>query len=182
MKNKRESQSSWNGDYLDFLSVEPQRPPSILTENLQTVVRKDLHPSVFVILTKLLPIQFFIGLLTLLVCPQFELSFLGNKKIFHFLLHNFGIYSCMAACGAFFIGSGAMVMSYLLKPEEIKAVRRAAFMHFPLLGLLSLFVFYFTTHQMFFDTAFIWWAGASLGGILSFYCGQKFRFWGERLI
>ena len=62
-------------------------PPEDLSERILSFVQSDLNPSHKIVFTKLLAIQGFIGFLTLLFCPQFNLSLTNNFELFHYFHH-----------------------------------------------------------------------------------------------
>ena len=107
-----------NKDYEDFINSEGSMPPQELDTKIISFVRYDLSPDMKIVFSKLLGIQAFVGVLTLLFCPQFELSLTNNHDLYHYFHYTFGTYGCFAICGALFIGSGAIFASYLLLDRE----------------------------------------------------------------
>ncbi len=167
--------SNLNEDYLDFLGSESKRPPLKLKESIASFVHKELNPSFLKVFARLFSIQAIVGFVTLLICPQFEVAIANNQQVVVVLERYFGMHGCMAICGAIFVGSGALVASFLMKPEEIRKVRVGMFYEFPLIALIALLAFFILNQSIMPVMAVSWIIGASLAGILFFYSGFRFR-------
>lgn len=154
----------------DFKSFEnDELTPSIeLDRKILSYVQSDLNPGHLFVFIKLLMIQGFIGTLTLLFCPQFNLSLTNNYQLFHYFHHRFGEYVCMMICGSIFIGSGAIFASYLLKNNEIKIIKNSLFLYFIALGLAFLSLFMLLGASFYLKLTTFWFFGAFLSGVLFF--------------
>ena len=158
-----------DNDFNDFLENEDAVPPKELEQLLIKRVEADFSPLHSVVFIKLLFVQAFIGFLSLLLCPQFELSLTSNFELFHFFHHNLGIYWCMTACGTVFIGSGAMVASLILgKLERAKVLSSKGLYFMAITGIaLSFFVIFGT--RIYIDLIAFWVLGATISGIISMF-------------
>lgn len=155
-----------DNDYQDFISSESIKTPSHLDEAVLSCVHLDLNPSHKVVYFKLLAIQAFIGLLTMLFCPQFNLSFTNNYELFHYFHHNFGAFICSAICGGIFVGSGAIFASYTLKLSELRRIQSNKLLYyFSLSGVFALSFLLFNTN-IYIEILLVWFLGASVIGIL----------------
>ncbi len=83
-----------NKDYEDFLNSEGIEPSKELDDKITNYVKYDMNPDMKIVFVKLLGIQTFIGILTLLLCPQFELSLTNNHDLYHYFHYTFGTYGC----------------------------------------------------------------------------------------
>jgi len=162
-------------DYQDFLDSKGELPSDDISHDILNIVRKDLNPSHFVILGKLVSIQIFVGLLTMLFCPQFNISLTNNYELFHFFHHTFGHYGCMAVCGAIFIGSGSLFASYILKLSEIQKIRNNKFLHLIALTGIGVSTFMIVGAKIYLETSIFWSAGAILGGLIMFEINRYAR-------
>ncbi|MCK5882064.1 MAG: hypothetical protein KAG61_00125 [Bacteriovoracaceae bacterium] len=158
-----------DNDFNDFLTSGDKAPPKKLDQLLMSKIKADLDPLHSVVFIKLLFIQAFIGFLSLLFCPQFELSLTNNFKLFHFFHHNLGTYWCMAACGTVFIGSGAIVASLILSGRErAKVLSSKGLYSMAITGIaLSFFIIFGT--RIYLDILSFWALGATISGILSMF-------------
>tara|TARA_Y100000590_G_scaffold470776_1_gene670455 strand:+ start:84937 stop:85467 length:531 start_codon:yes stop_codon:yes gene_type:complete len=162
-------------DYNDFLSSEGNQPPTGISKKIVDFVHRDLNPEHKIVFLKLLVIQLFIGLLTLLFCPQFELSLTNNHKLYHYFHYAFGTYGCFAACGALFIGSGAVLASYILKRSEVRKIRTSRFLYFLSISMVAVSFFLLFGANIYFTAAGAWLIGAVLGGLSMFELNSYFR-------
>jgi len=170
MKNQ-----NFDKDFQDFLNSKEMTPPESLDSSILNYVKSDLNPSHLKVFSKLLVIQGFVGLVTLLFCPQFNLSLTNNHDFFHYLHHTFVENICMAICGSIFIGSGAIFGSYLLNLSEIKKVHQSKLLYYFSISSVSVMTFMLFGAEIYLKTATFWLAGASIAGILSFELNRIFR-------
>lgn len=154
-----------NKSYNEFINSDGATPSKELDSKITNFVKYDLNPDIKIVFFKLLAVQIFIGTLTLLFCPQFKLSLTNNHKIFHYFHYTFGTYACYAACGSFFIGSGAIFASYLLSKSELQKVRSNKSLFYLAISLIAVTLFLLFGAEIYLATAFAWLVGAIFGGL-----------------
>lgn len=169
------AKSSFDKDFNEFKNAQGTRAPKEVSERVLSTVRRDLNPSHTTVFLKLLSIQAFVGLITLLFCPQFNLSLTSNYDLFHFFHHTFGRYVCMFICGSIFIGSGAIFASYILTLTEINKIGDSKFLYYSSISGISIIAFIFVGAEVYLDLVSIWFFGATVSGILTLEIGRYFK-------
>lgn len=155
-------------DFLEFQKETsfPSRPPSEVSNRILRRVRQDLNPSAWRVFAKISMVHFFVGLLTLLVCPQFGVRLMGSE---HGLMGSFmslGPYGCMLACGSLFLGLSLLVASIFLQPEELRQLKKNAILEVSTLALLSLGFFIMVgAKEIVFGFAAAWLFGSLMTGL-----------------
>ena len=162
-------------DYEDFVNSEGVKPPKELDSKIINYVRYDLNPDMKIVFFKLIGIQAFIGVLTLLFCPQFELSLTNNHDLYHYFHYTFGTYGCYSICGALFVGSGAIFASYLLRKSEVQKIRSNKSLCYLAISLIALSLFLLFGAEVYLTAALAWLVGAMLGGLLMVEINGFFR-------
>ncbi|MBL6990416.1 MAG: hypothetical protein ISR65_11585 [Bacteriovoracaceae bacterium] len=163
-------------EFRAFCHIDPIDPPNKLSGLILNKVQRDLNPPLLYTILKLVALHFLAGITSLLFCPQFEIGFFDNQRLFHFLVHSFGPYGCMIACGFFFIGSGSLLASLLLSTAEINSIKKYKYLYFPLFGAISIAIFATFGAPVYLEMAFIWWSGSVLGGLFSFKFGNLAKY------
>lgn len=166
--------SKWEDDFNDFLSTKPIEPSHDVSRQVRTSVFELLNPSSFKVFSKVVVIVFFVGLINLLLCPQFGLGFVRESFIGD-LFMSFGYVGCKIACGAFFLGTSLFVGTFFLKSEEIKVIRAHRFLQVTLLSSLFLAGFVAAGADIFIHAMLFWLFGSALGGIFSLELGYALR-------
>lgn len=164
-----------NKDFTDFIKSKKSTPSPVLDEFILRYVQRELSPSHIQVFIKIVFIQAFIGVLTLLFCPQFNLSLTNNYDLFHFFHHKFGEAICMIICGSIFMGSGAVFSAYILKSEEVQKIKESELLYYFSMSLLALSVFYIFGAQIYLELALYWILGSSIGGLLAFEINRNIR-------
>lgn len=162
-------------DFLEFMNSKGVSPPEELSDRILNFVKADLNPSHKIVFSKLLGIQAFIGFLTLIFCPQFDLSLTNNHELFHYFHHKYGESTCMAICGLIFIGSGALFSSYILKSSEIRRIKESKFLYYMTVSIIALSVLFIFGAKIYLNLAFFWFIGAILGGVSIFEINRIIR-------
>ena len=152
-----------------------ESPPSeTLDRKVSNRVRSLLHPPIALVLGKMTLIYGAVGTGILLICPQFGLTLASG----HGLLHWFslmGPYPCMAACGALFLGSGAVVAGIVLRPEELRMLWPLRLFYFVSFGLLALALFWALGAEIALGLGLAWLVGSVGGEGLAFELGWRYR-------
>ncbi len=164
----------WQAEFAEFSAVEPAEIPETLSNAILSRVEADLHPSPFRVFAKTAVIHAAVGAVTLLACPQFGLSYFGNHGLMHYLMQ-YGESVCMLGCGAFFTMFSLLVVSLVLRPEEVRAFKGNEILQLASLVTLSIGAFFFAGGTIVFTLALIWSLGAILGGAISLEAGWAFR-------
>ncbi|CBW25808.1 putative membrane protein [Halobacteriovorax marinus SJ] len=165
MKDKKQSslqENHYKDDYRNFLNSH-ESAPRTLSHSIVERVAAELNPNKSIVFAKLLFLQLFVGILTMLFCPQFQMSLTNNHQLFHYFHHNFGEYICMMICGAIFLGSGAVVAAYTLDLEEVRVIRRTNGLFYLAISGIALVGFLTFGAKLYLDLTLIWVIGASLG-------------------
>jgi hypothetical protein len=163
-------------DFLDFInSSDTTSPPEHLNKKILNFIKHDLNPTHKIVFSKLLAIQAFIGTLTLIFCPQFNLSLTNNYELFHYFHHKFGENICMAICGSIFIGTGAMFATSLLKSSEINKIKESRFLYYTSISIFALSIFFLLGSEIYLILAAYWLLGSTAGGLIVFEASRFIR-------
>ena len=180
MNEKNLSLNEWANEFHSFLSVEKRDPPEPISSRIIKRVQSDLNPSQWRVFTKLALIHFAVGFLVLLICPQFGIGLFEGMGLTALFMH-FGDLVCSIVCGALFLGSSMFVSSLVLKPEEIRVIRKREIAQLVLLSLLSVFAFVSLGATVAITLGGAWVIGSVFGGYISLELGRRFRFRFSRL-
>lgn len=165
-----------NQEYREFQKDGEFTPPPIVSEAILARVESDLNPSAWRVFSKIAAVHFLVGLVTLSLCEQLGVRLLGEGAG---LMHYFmvlGPHGCMAACGAFFIGSSLLLGSWILSPDEVRALRRHRWLQVAALVLLSLGALVMADAEIVLGFALAWILGSWLGGVGMLELGWIMRF------
>ena len=150
-----------------FSRADEITPPTILTENIFSKVRSDLNPDPIRLFGKVGIIHLVVGAIVVMICPQFGLGLYESTRLLDFFMQ-FGHYTCMIACGAFFLGSTAVVPNILLTSSELRVVRERKLSYFSILSLLTMTTFLVLGGDVVFSFALTWMLGALAGAVTIF--------------
>jgi len=167
--------NKYDKDFLDFMNSKGNNPPEELSDKILSFVKNDLNPSHQIVFSKLLGIQGFIGFLTLIFCPQFDLSLTNNYDLFHYFHHKFGENICIAICGSIFIGSGALFATYILKSNEIRIIKESRILYYSSISIIALSSFLILGSEVYLNLALYWLVGATIGGLSVFELSRVVR-------
>ena len=151
-------------EFEEFKSHAQAPPPHSLTQAIFNQIRSELNPSPWLVFAKLAFIQIAVGLVTLLYCPQFGLSPLGHEGLVPELMH-WGEHTCMFFCGAIFLGTSALVASFVLSRDEVRVLRKKEVLQILAVSLMSVAVFLCAGAEVAMDIALFWLLGAIIGGL-----------------
>jgi drug/metabolite transporter (DMT)-like permease len=155
-------------DFLDFKKRDHKSAGPFLSSEIFSYIHKELNPNHVFVFSKLISIQGFVGMITLLFCPQFTLSLTNNHELFHYFHHSFGEGICMMICGAIFIGSGSVFAASILKREEINKIRSTRFLYyFSLISILIMVLILFGA-KVYLGLLPYWLFGALFSGLVLF--------------
>ncbi|MCM2323360.1 MAG: hypothetical protein NDJ90_08875 [Oligoflexia bacterium] len=179
-KSRAESQvraENWAEEYQAFLREEPVAPPRALEAQVHDRIHELLSPRPSTVFAKLSGLHLIVGGFSLLACPQLGVSAWGSSFVgLMGPLMAFGPYGCMLACGIFFLGASALAASMVLRPEELRVVRRHRLWNFTALGALSFMALMAAGGEGPLLHTLIWFAGSIAGGAGLLELGWKLRF------
>ena len=164
-----------NKDLKDFIQNNEMNPSSKLDDTVLSFVKDDLAYNKKTIFMKLVLIQSFIGILTLLFCPQFQLSLTNSHELFHYFHHTFGKNICMMICGSIFVGSGALFAGTVLNLRELRIINDSKLLFYVMISIFALFIFSIINTELYLTLSLFWLVGASLAGITMFSIGLSFK-------
>jgi hypothetical protein len=104
-----------------------------------------------------------VGSLSLLLCSQFGMG--RGYNLMHAFM-SYGAFTCMAFCGALFLGLTVVVAGFFLSNPELKRIRSTAYAPIVFLGLMSLVVLFCFGAEIALNLALFWLFGALLAGML----------------
>lgn len=172
--SKKGAPKEWVKEFQSFLLASPIEPPKNLSSTILNKVNKDLNPSAWLMFTKLAGIQLITGIITLLFCPQFGLSFSQGPGLMS-LLMSFGETVCMAGCGAVFLVESTLAATLFLRPEEIKVMRKTKYLQVPILAMFSLGTLICFGANVIATLGLAWLTGGVLAGLASLELGWVVR-------
>ena len=174
MKHEDDRYRRAEREFAEFLAAEPAPPPRETLAALTRVVHAGLHPAPLEVFGKLVLIVLASGAVTLLLCPQFGLGFMRSSGLFE-LFMSLGHYICRIACGALFLGAGALACVMLLSPEELRVVRRHPVLQFSAASLICLAAFVALGAQVFVGATLLWFAGSVAAAAFFLEAGYRLK-------
>lgn len=163
-------------DFSQFIKDTSQSTPQHLSESILNHVKSDLEPEHKIVFFKLFSIQAFVGIFSLLFCPQFDLSLTNNYELFHYFHYNFGEQICMIICGCIFLGSGALVASFLLNQYEMKQIAKSKFLYSFCMTSLAIAALSILGSPSFSILLLFWLLGVTGSQILILFASEKLLF------
>lgn len=161
--DQNQSGKEWVSDFGEFLDASEITPPKSFSDQIFVRISLDLSPSLWAVLIKLSGLHAVIGGLSLLVCSQFGM---GRTTALTHAFMRFGDISCMALCGALFVGATGIAAGLILSSSEIRALRRFVYAPIFILQVLSLGIFVLFGAEVAFAVGLAWLAGGLIAGIV----------------
>ena len=163
--------ANWESEYQEFLQTEAEQPAVEMTRQIAARVRQDLQPTALHVFIKMLVTYGLTGAFTLFFCPQYGLGRdLGVMSVFM----NLGHHGCLLACGAFFLGSGTLMLLAVLRPEELGVAYRFQVWQIPAAAFLLQTLLSQIGRAHPFHASLFWLIGSSLGAALVLQVGWLF--------
>ena len=162
-------------EFRDFVETTPKFPSGESTRKIDRRVEKDLHPEHWYIITKFTLIQFGTGMLTLTICPQFEMGFGGHNELLHQLHLLVSPFAFFLICGILFVVLGASISCLVFSREENRAIRKSRYPLFVIYSLFAYLTFMLLGADVFFLYSFFWIIGGILGNILGFNLTERIK-------
>lgn len=177
MNRDNERRTGWERDFVDFLSTEDLPPPAAVTKKVVNRTSSFLHPSPWQVFNKLAIIVLGVSLMNLAICPQFGLSYFRNPGLVqYFMMLGLGHLGCNVICGCFFIATALLVAVIILRPEELRVLRKTKFLQITAVSALTLSAFVALGADVFLPIGTAWLIGAIVGGVLTIEAGYWIRF------
>lgn len=161
-------------DFKDFIEAADDVPLS-LDKKVMDLISSELNPSASSVAMKLITIHAFVGIITMLFCPQFSLSLTNNYDVFHYFHHTFGTAICNIICGAIFMGTGAIFAVSILSTPEVRKIRRSPILYYSALSIVSISVFFILGVEMYLSMILLWGLGAVVSSSIFIYTGLSVR-------
>lgn len=156
-------------DFNDFISPKAsQETTPEIDQKVLSFIKSELDPESKTVFMKLVLVQAFIGLTTMLFCPQFNFSLTNNYDLFHYFHKTFGHQVCMIICGCIFLGSGAIFAASILKEGEIRKIQQSKWLAYPALSILTIGIFMLAGAKIYLNLVAFWMIGAIGGGLIFF--------------
>lgn len=166
----------WLTEYESFLKSEDAVVPKEVSLRVLSKMSELLNPSAWLVFGKVLGVQVLVGFLSLAVCHQFGMNPFGtDQSLDTWFMAMLGHNGCMIACGTLFSGAGVFSATFLLKIEELKALKQTKFLQTLALGTFSLALLIFFGAEIALTVAALWFLGAVIGGVLATEAAWKLR-------
>ncbi len=176
-------QDSWYAEFEHFASIAEDAPPTELSAQICGRIKYDLQPSELRVFSRLALVHTLAGSATLFICPQFGLGFTAHHAGLMAFFMKLGPVGCMAACGAFFLGTSALIAGSMLKPEELRVLRRSRLLQLLGLSLASLGVFFCLGGELVpFELGAAWLAGSLCASVPGLETALSLRFRGKKAL
>ena len=169
-----DNKNRWENDFQTFLSSREQDVPRELKNNVTTWVHAELNPSAWKVFAKASIIHSMVGALTMLFCPQFGIKLTSSMGLMPYLMQ-FGEWACMFGCGVLFTGGSLLMISAILRTEEINVLRRHQILGLTSFVILSLSAFICLGADLIATMTLVWIIGAVIGGFAGLQIGWKIR-------
>ena len=164
-----------NQEFNDFMNASDVKPPIKLSESVLAHVNQELNPSNQNVFLKMLAVHTVVSFFSLSICSQFGIQTLKVYDAMDSFMAVAGHTYCMAFCGLLYLGISALAFSFLLKPEDIKVIRRHKVLQLTLLTGTSLGVFLCLGAEVLLVPGALWVGGSLIGGIASLELGWSLR-------
>lgn len=162
-------------EFKEFLSLRPEFPNRTLSTRVRERISHDLNPHALTVFAKVSLVHFTFAIFTLSICPQLGVRTFGEGMgLMHYFM-GLGTYGCMAACGAFFLGTSLLGAALVLRPEEIRVLRSRREVGLGSLALLSVGVLALVGTESDPLLFAAWVVGAVLGAALILEAGWQLR-------
>lgn len=152
-------------DFASFASDNSPAGSSFLLNKINSELALEL-PSVWKVATKLGFAHVVGTLLTMASCSQFGLSLFNTG---HDLMHTFMDVSptfCHTLCGFYYLATVFLLARFFLSREEWLVLLRTRALSIASLAFISLGAFSVFSHEITWESALLWFFGATLGAEL----------------
>jgi hypothetical protein len=166
-------EKEWVKDFQEFVQNEGTAVPEEISSSILSRVRRDLNPSAWIVFAKLLGIHSVVGTLSLAICSQFGIDpFHTGFSLSEFFME-LGHSVCMALCGVLFVTLSIVAARQFIQPEELRVLRKNAWLEIFGLSSISLGVFAALGAEITLLIGAVWLAGATIGGVTAVMIPQQ---------
>jgi hypothetical protein len=158
------TEKEWVEDFQEFVRSERTPVPEHISQAVLSEVYRDLNPSAWLIFVKLLGIHSVVGTFSLVICNQFGINPFQTGFSLSDYFMKFGQSTCMVLCGVLFVGLSVFSTRMMIRPEELRVLRKNAPLEIFGLSMISLGVFAALGAEITLAVAILWLMGAMLGG------------------
>lgn len=162
-------------EFEEFLACDEIAPSITVQESVTTFVVRDLNPSLISVLLKVLGIHAIVSLFSLSICSQFGIQTFRVYDAMETMMSIAGPTYCMAFCGLLYLSLSGLMLSFVLRPEDISVIRKHRFLQVSILTGASLGVFLCLGATVLFMPAMLWIAGSFAGALISLEIGWFVR-------
>jgi hypothetical protein len=137
--------------------------PEHVSSKILATVHERLHPNLINLTGKLFLVHLLTAVITLSVCPQFGFKIfkLPINLMNHFMVY--GMPVCNFLCGLFFTTTSMIVASFVLRRDEVRALRYKRLLVNLALLLSSIGFFGIMNPNLFLEFSLLWLLGAVMG-------------------
>lgn len=163
-------------DFEDFVRISTTAPeaPSLASLPRGNEILSVISPSPLTVFAKLTCIVSLVGVLNLLLCPQFGFGLTRGIGLLEFFML-FGHTVCKILCGFLFFGTGVGAAALVLSPFDLTVIRQHQWLHLSGLSALLLIFFVAAGAAVYFSAALAWLVGGMFGAALSLSVGTALR-------
>lgn len=162
-------------DFAEFLSAPEMEPPAHVKEKILNYVHNELNPSRKKIFLKILGIHSLVSVFSLSLCSQFGIQTFPLYDAMNEFMKVMGHTYCLALCGFFYFAMSSSAFSFMLKPEEIRVIRKDKYAQLLVLTGVSIGVFLCIGSEILFLPSLFWMMGSIMGGLGAFELGWQVR-------
>jgi hypothetical protein len=167
------TEKEWIEDFQEFVRSDGATVPEHISQTVLSQVRRDLSPSAWLVFAKLLGVHTITGTLSLAICNQFGINPFQTEFSLSDYFMKFGHPTCMFLCGVLFLSVSLLLCRSIILPEDLRVLRRNAWIQVFGLSMISLAVFAVVGAQLTLAIAILWLIGAMLGGTIVAFIPKK---------
>ena len=162
-------------EYLEFLKTPSIHPGPAVSDKILSFIREDLNPSRSKLFMKILGIHAAVSAVSLSLCSQFGIQSFPLYDAMNTFMKYMGHTYCLALCGFLYFAASSITFSFVLKPGEVRAIRKDRCSQLLLLIGISMGVFLCLGADVLAMTSIFWIIGALIGSLGAFEFGWKIR-------
>ncbi len=167
-------------EFSEFMQTD-ERLPQKFDQKLRTLMHERIAPPLAKVWPKFVLAQILAALSTLTVCPQFGVGpITGGHGLGHYFMA-WGEAGCAAFCGAFFLATGTLVASIILRQGERREIFRYRFRILSAVSMASFLIFMgigtaFDLPMLYdgFGPFMVWWLAALLSSLAVLHITRLF--------
>lgn len=162
-------------EFIKFVEADPVSPKAATDNSIHKMVKKSLHPSIWMVFAKFFSIETAAGLATLLVCPQFNIGFGSHNEPFHSFHSTLPPFLFFIGCGIFFVLLGAALAGLILSRDEIRVIKKTKYIYHAAYSLTAYIIFVSLGAEVFLMSSIAWILGAMAGNFVGFEAASRMK-------